>query len=106
MKFSKELRELYNEIKELGIDVFVSGSGPTMYVVDPTMEVILKIKDVIKDIQTIQIDNTNASKIKNGNIIPNKYNTNMCLFIDEQNNEIAIYQTTQDKLYLKPYKML
>ena len=67
---------------------------------------ILKIKDVIKDIQTIQIDNTNASKIKNGNIIPNKYNTNMCLFIDEQNNEIAIYQTTQDKLYLKPYKML
>ena len=67
---------------------------------------ILKIKDVIKDIQTIKIDNTNASKIKNGNIIPNKYNTNMCLFIDEQNNEIAIYQTTQDKLYLKPYKML
>lgn len=30
----------------------------------------------------------------------------MCLFIDDQNNEIAIYQTTQDKLYLKPYKML
>lgn len=25
---------------------------------------ILKIKDVIKDIQTIKIDNTNASKIK------------------------------------------
>lgn len=67
---------------------------------------ILKIKDVIKDIQTIKIDNTNASKIKNGNIIENKYNTNMCLFIDDQNNEIAIYQTTQDKLYLKPYKML
>lgn len=67
---------------------------------------ILKIKDVIKDIQTIKIGNTNASKIKNGNIIENKYNTNMCLFIDDQNNEIAIYQTTQDKLYLKPYKML
>lgn len=67
---------------------------------------ILKIKDVIKDIQTIKIDNTNASKIKNGNIIENKYNTNMCLFIDDQNNEIALYQTTQDKLYLKPYKML
>ena len=67
---------------------------------------ILKIKDVIKNIQIIKIDNTNASKIKNGNIIENKYNTNMCLFIDDQNNEIAIYQTTQDKLYLKPYKML
>ena len=67
---------------------------------------ILKIKDVIKNIQIIKIDNTNASKIKNGNIIENKYNTNMCLFIDDQNNEIAIYQTTQDKLYLNPYKML
>lgn len=67
---------------------------------------ILKIKDVIKNIKIIKIDNTNASKIKNGNIIENKYNTNMCLFIDDQNNEIAIYQTTQDKLYLKPYKML
>ena len=55
---SKELRELYNEIKELGIDVFVSGSGPTMYVVDPTMEEILKIKDVAK--RDTYIFNTNT----------------------------------------------
>ena len=55
---SKELRELYNEIKELGIDVFVSGSGPTMYVVDPTMEEILKIKDVAKSDTYILLTNT------------------------------------------------
>ena len=58
LKFSKELRELYNEIKELGIDVFVSGSGPTMYVVDPTMEEILKIKDVAKSDTYILLTNT------------------------------------------------
>lgn len=58
LKFSKELRELYNEIKELGIDVFVSGSGPTMYVVDPTMEEILKIKDVAKGDTYILLTNT------------------------------------------------
>ena len=58
LKFSKELRELYNEIKELGIDVFVSGSGPTMYVVDPTKEEILKIKDVAKSDTYILLTNT------------------------------------------------
>ena len=58
LKCSKELRDLYNEIKELGIDVFVSGSGPTMYVVDPTMEEILKIKDVAKSDTYILLTNT------------------------------------------------
>ena len=58
LRFSKELREIYNEIKELGIDVFVSGSGPTMYVVDPTKEEILKIKDVAKGDTYILLTNT------------------------------------------------
>lgn len=58
LRVSKELRDLYNEIKELGIDVFVSGSGPTMFVVDPTMEEILKIKDVAKSDTYILLTNT------------------------------------------------
>lgn len=67
---------------------------------------LLKIKDIIKDIQIIKIDSNNINKVKNGNIIENIYNTNMCLFIDNQGNEIAIYQSTLDGLKLKPYKML
>lgn len=68
---------------------------------------LLNIKDVFPNIDIIKIDDSLKAKVINGNIIPNKYHTNMCLFIDEFEEELAIYyKTPTDNSFLKPYKML
>ena len=48
----------FDRIKDAGIDVHISGSGPTMYVLDPTMEEILKIKSAAKADTFILLTNT------------------------------------------------
>lgn len=49
ISLSSELKSLYNTIKKEKIDVFISGSGPTMFVINPTNEEIDKIRDIIYD---------------------------------------------------------
>jgi len=47
LSLSKEFNELYLNIKKAGINVYISGSGPTMYVLNPTNEEIMKVQDLI-----------------------------------------------------------
>ena len=58
LNVSPILKSDFELIKSLGIDVHVSGSGPTMYVIDPTMEEILKIKKILKKDAFILLTNT------------------------------------------------
>lgn len=58
LKVSETLKKSFDRIKDAGIDVHISGSGPTMYVLDPTMEEILKIKSVAKADTFILLTNT------------------------------------------------
>ena len=46
---SHDLNLLYNKIKNAGINVYISGSGPTMYLVSPTKEEELTINNIILD---------------------------------------------------------
>lgn len=55
---SSVLRDAFNKIKNMGISVHVSGSGPTMFVVNPTMEEILKIKGAAKASTIVLLTNT------------------------------------------------
>lgn len=36
LEISSELKDLYTRIKSFGIDVYLSGSGPTMYIIEPS----------------------------------------------------------------------
>ncbi len=49
LSLSKELKELYFNIKKNNIAVYLSGSGPTMYLVDPFDEEINMVKQCIDD---------------------------------------------------------
>lgn len=58
LKVSNVLNDGFNAIKNMGISVHVSGSGPTMFVMNPTMEEILKIKGAAKKDTIILLTNT------------------------------------------------
>lgn len=49
LSLNKELNYLYNIIKEKNINIYISGSGPTMYLIDPTEKEEQLIKELISD---------------------------------------------------------
>lgn len=49
ISLSSRLKDLYQEIESYGVHPYVSGSGPTMYLLNEDEEVINKIKKNIKD---------------------------------------------------------
>lgn len=53
-----ELNKLYNSIKNNDIDVYISGSGPTMYVINPTLSEESIINSLIADEVFIKKCNT------------------------------------------------
>ena len=66
---------------------------------------IISIEYVLKDIKNFVIDDSTYSKIKNGAIIKNIYNTDKIVFI-YKNKVVAIYKKyDKDNTKLKPYKM-
>lgn len=67
---------------------------------------LLDIKDTL-DIPNIKVDNDLLFKIKNGAVINKFFKEEKVLILDDNNNEIAIYQTYEkDNTKAKPYKML
>ncbi|MBP3766426.1 MAG: tRNA pseudouridine(55) synthase TruB [Bacilli bacterium] len=65
----------------------------------------INILDVI-DYKKIEVDDFLYSKIKNGSILENRYNTDIVAFIKD-NKLIAIYEEyAKDKTKMKPWKML
>lgn len=47
LSLSSELRKLYSRLKEAGLQPFLSGSGPTMYLFAPTKEEIDKAEEIV-----------------------------------------------------------
>lgn len=67
---------------------------------------IIGIKDIL-EVKKIQVDDTLKFKIVNGQIIDNIYNEEKVLFVDNNNDIIALYQEYEkDKTKIKPYIML
>ena len=52
---NKELKTIFNALRDNNIRVFISGSGPTMFVFDPTIEEINKVGKVLNNIDAHNI---------------------------------------------------
>lgn len=66
---------------------------------------LLTIEEVLKDFETIEIDNNLYEKVKNGSIIEKIFKNDIAC-LKYQNKIIAIYQTYhKDSKLAKPYKM-
>ncbi len=49
LSMSKELNELYTTLKDNGYKPFVSGSGPSMFILNPSSEDIKKIRELLPE---------------------------------------------------------
>lgn len=46
---SDDLKDLYNKLKDNNLDTSLTGSGPALFIVNPTEEEINKVKEILKD---------------------------------------------------------
>lgn len=74
---------------------------------DISLSDIIGIKDILKDIYTVEVDDCLKKDILNGKIIKNIYNKEEIMFIDSDANVLAIYRTYQkDITMVKPFIMI
>ena len=67
---------------------------------------LLSIKEAISNVKQVIVSGEVLFKIKNGTRLENIYHSDKVLFLDEFNNEIALYKTLDnDDKILKVYKM-
>lgn len=68
---------------------------------------ILPIMEVLKNYPSVIVDKEMEKKIKNGQLLKNKYHYSEILFLNVENKPLALYHTYEkDDCYLKPWKML
>ena len=68
---------------------------------------LVPIVEVLKDFEIIKVDTFLANKIQNGRILDNRYNNEKVVFIDKENNVLAIYKIyDKDPTKIKPVKVL
>lgn len=66
---------------------------------------LLSIKDVL-DIEKVIVNKENLNKVKNGCVLDKFFENEMALVIDEDGNELGIYQVyDKDNTKAKPYKI-
>jgi len=66
----------------------------------------LSVKEALKAYPFIEVDEKMKNKIKNGQLIFNEYDQPIILFLDQQQNPLALYHTYEkNDEYLKPWKM-
>lgn len=67
---------------------------------------LLSIKEALSNVKQVIVSGEALFKIKNGTRLENIYHSDKVLFLDEFNNEIALYKTLDnDNKILKVYKM-
>jgi len=65
----------------------------------------MKIKDALPDLEVVTIKDELLKKIKNGSVLEKFFDSDMALLIDNDGNEIAIYQKDKNNK-VRPCKML
>lgn len=71
-----------------------------------TIDDIIPLERVL-DIHKIKVDDEAKKEILNGKILPNIYNESLIMFVDKNNNLLAIYEVYEkDNSLIKPYVML
>lgn len=67
---------------------------------------LISINEVLGEFKRVKVDSDLEFKIKNGSIISNEWNENELLFLDNNDNILALYKTyDKDSTKLKPWKM-
>ena len=67
---------------------------------------LISIDEVLTDFKSVKVDSELEFKIKNGSIINNEWNESELLFLDSNDNILALYKTyDKDNTKLKPWKM-
>ena len=67
---------------------------------------LLSIKEALSNVKQVIVSGEELFKIKNGTRLENIYHSDKVLFLDEFNNEIALYKTLDnDDKIIKVYKM-
>lgn len=67
---------------------------------------LISINEVLTDFKRVKVDSDLEVKIKNGSIINNEWNESELLFLDSNDNVLALYKTyDKDSTKLKPWKM-
>lgn len=68
---------------------------------------LIDIDEVLSEYPRVIVDGSKEKLISNGAIIGNEWNKNEILFIDKNDNLVALYKTCdKDETKLKPWKML
>jgi len=68
---------------------------------------LISLYEALNDFKRIEVDDVLAFKIRNGQLINNLFEDNKIVFVDQDKNVLAIYQTYhKDKNKMKPYLML
>lgn len=66
----------------------------------------ISIKEALKKYPFIKVDEKMEKKIKNGQILKNDFGFSIVLFLDQNENPLALYHIYEkDQEYLKPWKM-
>lgn len=67
---------------------------------------LISINEVLTEFKRVKVDSELGFKIKNGAVINNEWNEKEILFVDSDDNIIALYKTYEkDNIKLKPWKM-
>lgn len=67
---------------------------------------IISVDEVLTEFKRVKVDSDLEFKIKNGSIIKNEWNEGELLFLDSNDNILALYKTyDKDNAKLKPWKM-
>ena len=67
---------------------------------------LISINEVLTEFKRVKVDSDLEFKIKNGSIINNEWNESELLFLDSNDNILALYKTyDKDNNKLKPWKM-
>ena len=65
----------------------------------------LPFSTFLKDYPAVEVDSYLEKKIRNGRPLENRYNYDRFIYQNEEGKILAIYETTKDKLKVKPYKV-
>lgn len=64
---------------------------------------LISIKEVLKDMDTVVVDDLLEQKIKNGSLLPDLYHKNRVLFLSQEGEVLAIYKPyDKDYTLIKP----
>ena len=67
---------------------------------------LIAIDEVLKEYETIYVDEYIENKIKNGSLLENRYNKEIVLFKNKNDDLLALYKIyDKNKTKIKPYKM-